>query len=98
MYTDINIFFVYDSKQISTFLQLDNPPKIPPKDWVCSKCSLTANLWMNLTDGTISCGRRFFDGSGGNNHAIEHYNETKYPLVIITFKFFFIGNIFFASN
>ncbi|VDK20723.1 unnamed protein product [Taenia asiatica] len=48
----------------------------------CHKCDLTTNLWMNLTDGTISCGRRFWDGSGGNNHAIEHYERTKYPLAV----------------
>ena len=37
---------------------------------------------MNLTDGSIHCGRRNFDGSGGKNHAVDHYAETKYPLVI----------------
>jgi ubiquitin carboxyl-terminal hydrolase 5/13 len=72
---------IVDSKHAEDLAQLENPPKIPPKDWICSMCSLNTNLWMNLTDGTISCGRKFFDGSGGNNHAIEHYNQTKYPLV-----------------
>lgn len=48
----------------------------------CHKCDLMTNLWMNLSDGTISCGRRFWDGSGGNNHAIEHYERTKYPLAV----------------
>jgi len=37
---------------------------------------------MNLTDGTILCGRRNWDGTGGNNHAVEHYEETKYPLAV----------------
>ena len=37
---------------------------------------------MNLTDGAINCGRKNFDGSGGNNHAVDHYAETNYPLVI----------------
>ena len=50
--------------------------------WKCAKCDLTSNLWLNLTDGTILCGRRFFDGSGGNNHAVEYYDETKYPLAV----------------
>lgn len=40
------------------------------------------NLWLNLTDGSILCGRRYFDGSGGNNHAVEHYRETGYPLAV----------------
>ena len=41
---------------------------------------------MNLTDGSIHCGRRNFDGSGGNNHAVDHYEETKYPLVTKQFS------------
>lgn len=40
------------------------------------------NLWLNMTDGAILCGRRYFDGSGGNNHAVEHYRETGYPLAV----------------
>ena len=50
--------------------------------WKCDKCDLTTNLWLNLTDGAILCGRRFFDGSGGNNHAVDYYAETKYPLAV----------------
>ena len=45
-------------------------------------------MWLNLTDGNINCGRKFFDGSGGNNHAVEHYHETKFPLVSLVFVFF----------
>ncbi|CAH1772608.1 unnamed protein product [Owenia fusiformis] len=70
------------SRHAANLLQLDNGVKIPPKGWVCSRCELTTNLWVNLTDGTILCGRKFWDGSGGNNHAVEHYNETKYPLAV----------------
>lgn len=62
--------------------QLDNVKKIPPSGWKCEKCDLTNNLWLNLTDGSILCGRRFFDGSGGNDHAIQHYNECGYPLAV----------------
>lgn len=62
--------------------QLNNDVKIPPSGWTCAKCDKTDNLWLNLTDGSILCGRRFFDGSGGNNHASDHYNETKYPLAV----------------
>lgn len=50
--------------------------------WKCSKCDMRENLWLNLTDGSILCGRRYFDGSGGNNHAAEHYRETGYPLAV----------------
>ncbi len=63
-------------------LQLDNGVKIPPKGWKCEKCDKRDNLWLNLTDGSILCGRKFFDGSGGNNHAVEHYAIAKYPLAV----------------
>ncbi|GAB0093921.1 Ubiquitin carboxyl-terminal hydrolase [Sergentomyia squamirostris] len=63
-------------------LQLDNGRKIPPSGWKCDKCDLTTNLWLNLTDGAILCGRRFFDGSGGNDHAVLHYKDTGYPLAV----------------
>lgn len=62
--------------------QLENGKKIPPTGWKCEKCDLTSNLWLNLTDGSILCGRKFFDGSGGNDHAVQHYQETKYPLAV----------------
>ncbi|CAH8604042.1 unnamed protein product [Heterobilharzia americana] len=62
--------------------QIDNGVRIPPSGWKCSRCDLKDNLWMNLTDGTILCGRRFWDGTGGNNHAVEHYETTKYPLAV----------------
>lgn len=62
--------------------QLDNGKKIPPTGWKCENCDLTNNLWLNLTDGSIMCGRKFFDGTGGNDHALHHYNATKYPLAV----------------
>ena len=70
------------SKYAKDLKQLDNGVKIPPKNWKCAECDLTNNLWLNLTDGSILCGRKFFDGSGGNNHAIEHYNKVGYPLAV----------------
>ncbi|CAH2048779.1 unnamed protein product, partial [Iphiclides podalirius] len=75
-----------ESRQVSTHAlelkQLDNGVKIPPSGWKCAKCDLTANLWLNLTDGSILCGRRFFDGTGGNDHAVEHYRATGFPLAV----------------
>ncbi len=70
------------SKYASDLKQLDNGKKVLPRGWKCERCELTTNLWMNLTDGAINCGRRYHDGTGGNNHAVEHYQETKYPLVM----------------
>lgn len=70
------------SKHADALMQLDNGIRIPPSGWKCSRCDLTNNLWVNITDGTILCGRRYFDGSGGNQHALEHFKETHYPLVV----------------
>ncbi|XP_078443561.1 ubiquitin-specific protease 14 isoform X2 [Wolffia australiana] len=75
-----------DKKQVSAFAmnlqQIGNGVVIPPSGWKCRHCDKTDNLWLNLTDGAILCGRKNWDGSGGNNHAIEHYHATKYPLAV----------------
>jgi ubiquitin carboxyl-terminal hydrolase 5/13 len=42
----------------------------------CEDCDLRNNLWLNLSSGHIGCGRRNWDGSGGNNHALEHFKAT----------------------
>ncbi|CAI5775936.1 ubiquitin carboxyl-terminal hydrolase 13 isoform X2 [Podarcis lilfordi] len=61
---------------------MDNGVRIPPSGWKCSKCDLRENLWLNLTDGSVLCGKWFFYGSGGNGHALEHYKEMGYPLAV----------------
>jgi ubiquitin carboxyl-terminal hydrolase 5/13 len=63
------------SKHAESLHQVPNPPQIPPAGWQCARCDLRNNLWLNLTDGSVLCGRRFFDGSGGNDHAVEHYRN-----------------------
>jgi len=65
------------SKHADTLIQNPEPPTIPSSGWKCQLCDLTSNLWLNLTDGSILCGRRNFDGSGGNNHAVEHFQSGK---------------------
>lgn len=42
----------------------------------CNNCDLTTNLWLCLICGNIGCGRKYFDGTGGNNHGIDHYTST----------------------
>ena len=75
-----------EKKQVSAFatdlLQINNGVVIPPTGWKCHRCEKTENLWLNLTDGMILCGRKNWDGTGGNNHAVEHYYATKYPLAV----------------
>ncbi|KAK3861727.1 hypothetical protein Pcinc_032343 [Petrolisthes cinctipes] len=70
------------TKHAHSLTQLNNNVKVPPSGWKCEQCDKTDNLWLNLTDGKILCGRRQLDGSGGNNHALEHYEKTKYPLSV----------------
>ncbi|KAL5289705.1 USP5 family protein [Megaselia abdita] len=62
--------------------QITNNKLIAPSGWKCEKCDMTTNLWLNLTDGAILCGRKNFDGSGGNDHAVEHFHKTGYPLAV----------------
>lgn len=70
------------SKYATDLQQLDNGVAVPPAGWKCAKCDKTDNLWLNLTDGTILCGRKNWDGTGGNDHAVNHYRETGYPLAV----------------
>ncbi|KAM6994599.1 ubiquitin carboxyl-terminal hydrolase 5 isoform 1-T1 [Tautogolabrus adspersus] len=71
-----------ESRYAADLKQLDNGVKIPPSGWRCDVCDLQENIWMNLTDGKVLCGRRYFDGSGGNNHALLHFQQTGYPLAV----------------
>uniref|UniRef100_A0A0N4ZNJ6 Ubiquitin carboxyl-terminal hydrolase n=1 Tax=Parastrongyloides trichosuri TaxID=131310 RepID=A0A0N4ZNJ6_PARTI len=68
--------------------QVNNGKIIPNSGWVCEVdgCDLNENLWLNLVDGTIRCGRSQYIKEGvitkGNNHMKEYYETTKYPLVL----------------
>ncbi|CAI4223100.1 unnamed protein product [Auanema sp. JU1783] len=68
--------------------QLNNGKKIPYSGWMCDVegCGLSQNLWLNLVDGSIRCGRSQFISEGtkskGNNHMKLHYDTTGYPLVV----------------
>ncbi|GAM26295.1 hypothetical protein SAMD00019534_094700 [Acytostelium subglobosum LB1] len=76
---------VFPSKYADSLVQLDNGVKVPPSGWKCDVVGCDraeSNLWLNLTDGHIGCGRKYVDGSGGNGHALKHYDETLYPLSV----------------
>ncbi|KAF8368018.1 usp-5 [Pristionchus pacificus] len=68
--------------------QIDNPPVLPMSGWKCDveTCDLSENLWLNLTDGAIRCGRSQIIGDGvrsrGNNHMKMYYEEKHFPLVV----------------
>ena len=71
------------SKYAEGLLQLDNGVKIAKSGWKCEKCDKTKNLWLNLSDGMILCGRVIVGSElSGNGHALEHYKETGFPLVV----------------
>jgi ubiquitin carboxyl-terminal hydrolase 5/13 len=55
-----------------------------PSDWRCDApgCGRGENLWLNLSDGFIGCGRGNFDGTGGAGHALAHYQTTCFPLCV----------------
>lgn len=58
-------------------LQQDAPRKLEQQTLAhCANCDLKENLWLCLTCGNLGCGRRQYDGSGGNNHALEHFEAT----------------------
>lgn len=82
---------VKESKYAADLVQL--PPTKPisakPSDWVCEESGMKENLWLNLSDGHIGSGRRQYDGSGGANGALNHYQKTRethppngFPLVV----------------
>ncbi|KAJ2365481.1 ubiquitin C-terminal hydrolase Ubp14 [Coemansia sp. RSA 2610] len=48
----------------------------------CSMCEKRDNLWMCLVCGHAGCGRRQYDGSGGNEHAIAHFQQTGHAVSV----------------
>jgi ubiquitin carboxyl-terminal hydrolase 5/13 len=58
-------------------LEQDAPKQLESQQLAhCSECELRENLWLCLTCGSLGCGRRQYDGSGGNNHGLEHFEKT----------------------
>ncbi|KAG6877839.1 hypothetical protein C0992_009164 [Termitomyces sp. T32_za158] len=48
----------------------------------CGLCDLKENLWLCLICGSVGCGRRQYDGSGGNGHALQHWNSSMHTVCI----------------
>ncbi|KAL4447002.1 hypothetical protein ABPG74_014974 [Tetrahymena malaccensis] len=58
-----------------------------PKDMTqglnhCHQCDLSTNLWLCLVCGNVGCGRKNYDGTGGNGHASEHSQKSGHCLVV----------------
>ncbi|CAI2296626.1 unnamed protein product [Caenorhabditis sp. 36 PRJEB53466] len=68
-------------------VQLENGKRLARSGWTCEAdgCGLAENLWLNLTDGAIRCGRSQYVAEGqmtrGNGHMQEYYAATGFPLV-----------------
>lgn len=74
---------LFESKYAKDLIQLDNGVKISKQGWKCELCEKNQNLWLNLSDGMILCGRPIYGSeAGGNGHALAHYKETGFPLVV----------------
>ncbi|KAH0479753.1 MAG: hypothetical protein KVP17_000147 [Porospora cf. gigantea B] len=69
--------------------QIPEPPTISAKDAHCQVCGRTSNLWLNLSDGTVGCGRKqlFQEGTGCfgdlEGAAVLHYEaHPERPLAV----------------
>ncbi|GFE53644.1 ubiquitin carboxyl-terminal protein [Babesia ovis] len=80
--------YVSESKYAQYLIQVEAPPIIHYDNLKCDRCGATKNLWLNLSDGYIGCGRKNYDSGGcadgEEGAAIQHYNETGgvYPLAV----------------
>ncbi|KAF1333517.1 Ubiquitin carboxyl-terminal hydrolase, partial [Globisporangium splendens] len=77
-----------ETKYAEHLIQVPDAPKISsnPSAWKCqaAECDKQENLWLNLSDGFIGCGRKNWDGTGGCGSALDHYKATgeMYPLAV----------------
>lgn len=49
-----------------------------------ANCDINSNLWLCLTCGNLGCGRKQYDGTGGNGHGLNHYDTCLHPLSVKT--------------
>eukprot|EP00917_Polyrhabdina_sp_WS-2016_P031121 GHVP01066368.1.p1 GENE.GHVP01066368.1~~GHVP01066368.1.p1 ORF type:complete len:819 (-),score=155.31 GHVP01066368.1:3284-5740(-) len=61
---DIELADEYENLPID--LSKGNPPvSCDPNDWKCLECGSTTNLWVNLSDRFVGCGRKNYGAGGG---------------------------------
>ncbi|CAD8127598.1 unnamed protein product [Paramecium sonneborni] len=61
---------------------LEQLPLVEKNLQKCRSCHLSSNLWLCLYCGHVGCGRKMYDGSGGNNHAVKHSKAYQHHLVV----------------
>ncbi|CDR95922.1 ubiquitin carboxyl-terminal hydrolase, putative [Babesia bigemina] len=80
--------YVTESKYAKHLIQVEAPPKINYENPQCERCGARTNLWLNLSDGYIGCGRKNYDAGGCSDGdegaAIQHYQATGgvFPLAV----------------
>uniref|UniRef100_A0A915ELF2 DNA helicase n=1 Tax=Ditylenchus dipsaci TaxID=166011 RepID=A0A915ELF2_9BILA len=76
---------VFESETVKNLVQLDVQKSTPTDGWMCETegCQIKQNLWLNLSDGFVGCGRQShgskYDGKG---HAEAHARESGFSLVV----------------
>ncbi|CAD8212776.1 unnamed protein product [Paramecium pentaurelia] len=63
-------------------LTMEQIPLVEKNLQKCRSCHLSSNLWLCLYCGHVGCGRKMYDGSGGNNHAVDHSKDYQHHLVV----------------
>ena len=69
-----------ECKHCKDLKQVDIHP-LPKENIKCGGCELNTNLWLCLTCGSLGCGRKLANNSGGNGHGEAHFKTTGHPLV-----------------
>jgi ubiquitin carboxyl-terminal hydrolase 5/13 len=67
---------------VETLVPTTNEQLTPEKLQHCRDCDLSTNLWMCLFCGYLGCGRKNYDGTGGNGHAKLHHTSTGHTCVV----------------
>lgn len=72
-----------ETSVVNNLLQLDVIKTEPLSGWICEEpgCTFQKNLWLNLSDGAVMCGRGQV-ALDGNSHALKHARETGFCLVV----------------
>eukprot|EP01053_Blabericola_migrator_P002176 Blabericola_migrator_1__2175@NODE_15_length_23605_cov_67_423868_g12_i0_p3_GENE_NODE_15_length_23605_cov_67_423868_g12_i0NODE_15_length_23605_cov_67_423868_g12_i0_p3_ORF_typecomplete_len815_score130_25UCH/PF00443_29/6_8e28UBA/PF00627_31/1_7e02UBA/PF00627_31/1_6e08zfUBP/PF02148_19/3e09zfUBP/PF02148_19/3_4e03UCH_1/PF13423_6/1_8e03UCH_1/PF13423_6/2_6e05UBA_5/PF16577_5/4_5e02UBA_5/PF16577_5/0_067UBA_4/PF14555_6/0_02HOIPUBA/PF16678_5/0_15_NODE_15_length_23605_cov_67_423868_g12_i01099913443 len=76
---------IFDADEVPTVVEdlhmVSEPTRVPSSGWRCQTCGKSSNLWLNLCDGFIGCGRRQYGvensgcTEGRQGAAICHYEE-----------------------
>lgn len=48
----------------------------------CGECDLKSNLWLCMHCGHLGCGRRQYDGTGGNGHGVGHWETAQHMVAL----------------